>query len=177
MSPHDSLHTAAIALMALAAVVHPGIRDRECAPDLIAGVCMIAAMADAMWLRMVPVVYSMALLLAAAVAISAFRSIRARHHGEGAGIRACEISHTPLGFVVTAVCLPSMYGSILSTASAHAHHGLGAGAFTVVVVAICGGYLISSVIAARRAALPSDRAQYALMGAGAVGMALAAVVR
>lgn len=172
MSPHETLHTIAVAVMATATVVHPGIRDRACRPDLFAAVLMLAAMADALWLRLVPAVYAMAFLLVAAMGSAAIRSVLV---GRGVLPRlgACESSHGPLGFVATAVCLPSMHG-VLSAAGS-AHHGLGARAFTVLVVIVCAGYGAASVIAAVRAAGSADRAQYALMGVGAGLMALAAL--
>lgn len=173
MIAHAALHLAAFSLMVLAVVVHPGIRHRACVPDVVAGVCMVVAMVDALWLRALPVVYSMALLLAAAIATAAIRSVRARR-APGAGRGACESSHAPLGFVATAVCLPSMHGMAAAGAS-HAQHGLGAGAFTATMLAICGGHLLVSAVAARRASSVGERAHYVLMGAGTALMALAAL--
>lgn len=179
MTAHAMLHLAAFSLMALALVLHPGLRRRACAADLVAAVCMIVAMADGMWLRFLPVVYSMTLLLAAAMAVAAVRGVRERR-GRGSGLGACESSHAPLGFVATAVCLPAMSDATLAgggaaLAGGGAHHGLGAGAFAVLIVLVCGGYAGASVIAARHASGRADSAQYALMGAGGVLMALAAL--
>ncbi|MBO0981345.1 hypothetical protein [Microbacterium sp. SD291] len=169
MSLHETLHTAAVAAMALAAVVHPGLRDRACRPDLLAAIVMLVAMADALWLRIVPTVYAIALLLVAAMASAAIRAVLV---GRGVVPRlgACESTHSPLGFVATAVCLPSMQGAALSGGAAH--HGLGAGAFTALVVLVCAGYAVASSVAAWASA-GAERAHYALMGAGAALMALA----
>lgn len=172
MSLHETLHTAAIAAMAMAAAVHPGVRDRACRADLVAGAVMLVAMADAMWSRIVPPVYAMALLLLTAMATAAIRAVRVGR-GSLPRLGACETSHGPLGFVATAVCVPSMQGAAVSAGSAH--HGLGAGAFTALVVLVCGGYAVASAVAASRAAARGERASYALMGVGAVLMAVAAL--
>ncbi len=172
MSLPETLHAAALAAMAMAAAVHPGVRDRSCRPDLLASIVMLTAMADALWLRVMPTVYAMALLLAVAMASAAIRSVRVSR-GAMPRLGACESSHGPLGFVTTAVCLPSMHG-VGATANS-AHHGLGAGAFTALVVFVCVGYGIASVLAAARASGRAGRAQYALMGAGAVLMACGAL--
>ncbi|GAT74037.1 hypothetical protein [Microbacterium hydrocarbonoxydans] len=172
MSLPETLHAAALAAMATAVAVHPGLRDRACRPDLLASIVMLTAMADAMWLRLVPAVYAMALLLAAAMASAAARSALVSR-GALPRLGACESSHGPLGFVTTAVCLPAMHG--VGATAASAHHGLGVGAFTALVVLVCAGYGVASVVAAARAAGRAERGQYALMGTGAVLMALAAL--
>lgn len=171
MTIHAVLHTAALVAMASALFVHPGVRDRACRGDLAAGAIMLAAMVDAMWLRVTPVAFSMAALMLFGMAVAGARSVRGRRAG-GAPRGTCTTSHTPLGFVATAACLPSMRGLEVSANAAHAHHGLGPGALTAFVVAICAGYALLSLVAARGAGHRGDAAQYALMGAGSVLMAL-----
>lgn len=170
MTLHESLHTAAIAAMAMAAAVHPWLRDRACRADLLAGGVTLLAMADAIWTRIVPPVYAMALLLLCAMASAAVRAVRVSR-GAAPRLSACESSHAPLGFVATAVCLPSMHGVAVSAGASH--HGLGAGAFAGLVLVVCGGYAVASAVAAVRAAGRDERASYALMGTGGMLMALA----
>lgn len=178
MTTHALLHLAAIAMTSMAVVLHPGIRDRSCAGDLVAGVVMLAAMVDAMWVRTVPIVFSMALLVGTALIVSAVRSVRARA-GRGDGGGACRSSHTPLGFVVTAACLPFMQVPAVSANAAgvgHAHHGGSAMNLTALVVALAAAYVITSAVAARFADQAGERAHFALMGIGTGAMALAAVL-
>lgn len=178
MTTHALLHLAAIAMTSMAVVLHPGIRDRSCAGDLVAGVVMLAAMVDAMWVRTVPIVFSMALLVGTALIVSAVRSVRARA-GRGAGGGACRSSHTPLGFVVTAACLPFMQVPAVSANAAgvgHVHHGGSAMNLTALVVALAVAYVITSAVAARFADQAGERAHFALMGIGTGAMALAAVL-
>lgn len=177
MTTHALLHLAAIAMTAMAVVLHPGIRDRSCAGDLVAGVVMLAAMVDAMWVRTVPIVFSMALLVGTALIVSAVRSVRARAGRGGGG--ACRSSHTPLGFVVTAACLPFMQVPAVSANAAgvgHVHHGGSAMNLTALVVALAAAYVITSAVAARLADQAAERAHFALMGIGTGAMALAAVL-
>lgn len=174
MTLHAALHSVAAVLMASALLMHPGVRDRACRGDLVAGAVMLAAMVDAMWLRLTPVAYAMAALTLAGMTMAGGRSLRARREGS-APPGMCRTSHAPLGFVATAACLPSMQGLAVSAVGGHAHHGLGSGAFTAFVVAICAGYAVLSVVAAHGARQRGDAAQYALMGSGSLLMALGAL--
>lgn len=178
VDPHALLHPTAIALTAMAVVLHPGIRDRSCVGDVLAGAAMVMVMVDAMWIRLVPTVFWMAALVVGALGVSALRSVRSRPGRDSGG--ACRRSHTPLGFVVTAACLPFMQPSTATHASVagggHAQHALGAGSLTGLVVLLAGGYLVTSLIAARLAGRGGERAHFLLMGSGSALMALAAAL-
>lgn len=178
VDPHALLHPTAIALTAMAVVLHPGIRDRSCVGDVLAGAAMLLAMVDAMWIRIIPTVFWLAALVLGALCISALRSVRSRSGRESGG--ACRSSHTPLGFVVTAACLPFMQPPTAVQAAVsgggHAHHALGAGSVTALVVLLAGGYLVISLIAARLAGRGAERAHFLLMGSGSALMALAAAL-
>lgn len=173
---HDGLHLAAILVTAVAAAGHPGWRRRSTSSGLVAAVLMLTAMVDVAYLHRVGAPLWSAVLLAAAIAISALRSPRRRGTEADAPGIGDAATHDALGLVVMAALLALMHTpAIADSAAEHAGHGASRGALVAVVIALVFGYAAAMAVGWARARRSAHRAQYVLMGAAAILMAGATV--
>jgi hypothetical protein len=131
---------------------------------------MLAAMVDLAYMHRLSVVVWMPLLLAAAIALAAARSVRGKRAMESAHGGVWFTTHDPLGLVVTAAILPLMHVRPPS-ASGHAH-GPAVGVLIAVVLLVAVVYVLGSLIACARYSTATDRVQFGGMGLGALFMAL-----
>ncbi|MFK4806269.1 hypothetical protein ACI3KX_10400 [Microbacterium sp. ZW CA_36] len=173
----ELLHAWAIAPAAIGACCLAADRGRARWPDAAASVVMLVAMLDAALTRLVAPVYWAALLIAAAMALAAWRRPRGRaasgtHPRPGVGMAV----HTGLGLIAMAALQLSMGHDPVAAAGAAAHgHG---GGGTLLLAVLLGGavaYAAFSALLLARAHRSLDRAQLACMGVSVLLMAAASV--
>ncbi|MET0830158.1 MAG: hypothetical protein ABWY26_11590 [Microbacterium sp.] len=171
MTLHDALHPAAIGFTVLAVCAHPGWRSREASIGLVAAILMLAGMIDTAYANLLSVVVWIPLLLAAAIGVSAARSVRRPRVRTGAGDGVWVTTHDPLGLVVTAAILPLMHvGS--APAGTHAGHGAPMGVLIALVVIIAAWHVVGSFLACVRNSATAERVQLVAMGISTSFMAL-----
>lgn len=130
---------------------------------------MLAAMVDLAYTHRLSVIVWMPLLLAAAIALAAGRSVRGKRAMKSAHGGVWSTTHDPLGLVVTAAILPLMHVRPTS-AGGHAH-GPAVGVLIAVVLLVAVGYVLGSLIACARFSSAKDRVQFGGMGLAALLMA------
>lgn len=173
MSTQDTLHLVAIGLTVLAVGVHPGWRRRACVPELVAATFMLAAMGDVALVHSLSVVVWIPLLIAAAMALAAFRSVRRRAGQPSTGTGLCATTHDPLGLIATAAILPYMHGATASV-SEHEHGGHG-DIWMALILLVAAGHILGSLVAGVHAEGRPGRIQFTAMGGATLFMALALV--
>jgi len=162
----EILHAWAVAPAAIGACCLAADRARVRPPEVAASVLMLLAMLDAAVFGVVAPVYWTAVLLAAAVALAAWRRPRQRRAPR---VPASMTLHTTLGMVVMAGLQVAMGGH----APAHGHgHGV---ALAPVVIAAAAGYVLLSLALLRRMTTRLDRVQIGAMAASVALMAVAAM--
>lgn len=174
MAVHDTLHLIAVGLAALAAGAHIGRQKRGSALGLAAAILMLVAMIDAAYLNRVSIVVWTPLLLVAAIALAAVRSVRRRGVTMDGRDDVCVTTHDPLGLVAMAVLLPLMHAGS-APASDHAGHGVASGVLIAVVLSVVAAHVIGSLVASVRSLRTSSRLQYVAMGAATGFMAASAI--
>lgn len=171
MIAHDAAHLVAIGFTVLAIGVHACRWTRSSVSSLIAAILMLSAMADAAFIHLLSTVVWIPLLLGAAIAVAAARSVRQRSAGTDAGALVCVSTHEPLGLVVTAAILPLMHAAPGEVGD-HEGHGAPLGFLIAVVLLISAGHVLGSLLASVRSSTLAGRVQFAAMGLASLFMAL-----
>jgi len=175
----EILHAWALAPAAIGTCCLTVDRGRARAPEFVAAVLMLVAMADAA--RAQPLVAPLGwavLLVVAALAIAVLRRTRrAQRRDADAGARRAAAGpsiamtvQTTLGLVVMAMLLIALIPH--TAAASPGHHGGGGIGIFALAAAAAGAYAAASVVLTARAGTWLDRAQFAAMGVSVLAMGL-----
>ena len=168
----EALHPVAIGLTSIAACLHTGWRRRAAVPGLLAVLLMLGAMVDVVFLRWIGAILWVAMLVAAAIGLSAARARRRRRAGGSAAATQVAAAHDAFGLIVMAGLLTTMAGGFGDAgADAHSGHGAGGGGLIILVLAAAVAHTVVSAVASIRGGRSSERLMHLLMGGATLLMA------
>ena len=168
----EALHPVAIGLTAIAACLHTGWRRRAAVPGLLAVLLMLGAMVDVVFLRWIGTVLWVAMLVAAAIGLSAVQARRRRGAGGKVAETPLASTHDAFGLIVMAGLLTTMAGGFGDAgADAHSGHGAGGGGLIILVLAAAVAHSVVSAVACVRGDRSSERLVHLLMGGATLLMA------